>query len=280
MPHVFISYVREDRTQIDRLCRDLQAAGVTVWLDRSSILPGQRWRAAIRKAIREGMFFIACFSQSYWGRETSYMNEELVLAIEELRRRPASRVWFVPVLLDTCAVPDREIGAGETLRDLQWVDLSTDWNQSVGVLLKLVAGTETMYWEPSQDRRSGQDRRRANPRARLRLGCWKAFHAATGMGKFEDITPLNLRVVDKIYFALVPEACRYDYLTQDGAECDPDKVLRKAIEKAAAKFGTTDFIVNGIGAIYVIETIAEDIFSSYTVRPIERRSKRTPSERP
>ncbi len=51
------------------------------------------------------------------------MNEELTVAIEELRLRPTDRAWFIPVLLDDCEVPDRSIGAGETLRTLQWIKL-------------------------------------------------------------------------------------------------------------------------------------------------------------
>ena len=59
------------------------------------------------------------------------MNEELTLAIEELRQRPTNRAWFIPVLLAECAVPERSIGAGETLQDLQWVDLQRNWDDGI-----------------------------------------------------------------------------------------------------------------------------------------------------
>lgn len=55
------------------------------------------------------------------------MNEELILAIEELRQRPTDRAWFLPVLISACEVPDRAIGAGETLQDIQQVRLYEDW---------------------------------------------------------------------------------------------------------------------------------------------------------
>jgi len=83
--HVFISYVRENQEQVDRLCQDLERNGVNVWLDRHSIKPGARWKDAIREAIRLGDFFIACFSEDYTSKKKSYMNEELTLATEELR---------------------------------------------------------------------------------------------------------------------------------------------------------------------------------------------------
>ena len=63
--HVFISYVRENQKQVDRLCHDLESHGVNVWLDRNDIKPGARWKNAIRKAIRQDDFFIACFLDEY-----------------------------------------------------------------------------------------------------------------------------------------------------------------------------------------------------------------------
>src|SRR5438309_10689161 len=100
-----MSFVEENRDEVRRLCQDLQEHGVHVWLDREQIRPGERWRLAIRRAIEEGAFFIACFSSEYAARDRSYTNEELVLAIEELRKRPTSRAWFIPVLLSPNAVP-------------------------------------------------------------------------------------------------------------------------------------------------------------------------------
>ena len=66
------------------------------------------------------------------------MNEELLLAIEELRRRPRDRAWFIPVLLDACMVPDIPIGAGETLRDIQWIALHQDWNEGIQTLIRAI----------------------------------------------------------------------------------------------------------------------------------------------
>lgn len=132
--------MREDKDQIERLCKKLRPYGIEVWLDREQILPGERWRTAIRQAIREGAFFIACFSEAYKRRVRTYMNEEITLAIDELRQRPTDRSWFIPVLLSYCEIPDREIGAGETLRDLQWVNLFEDWDGGVEKIRKVTEG--------------------------------------------------------------------------------------------------------------------------------------------
>ncbi|MBV9155371.1 MAG: toll/interleukin-1 receptor domain-containing protein, partial [Acidobacteriaceae bacterium] len=54
MSHAFLSYVREDYDQIQKLAADLGSAGVDVWLDRERISPGENWRDAIRTAIANG----------------------------------------------------------------------------------------------------------------------------------------------------------------------------------------------------------------------------------
>jgi len=66
------------------------------------------------------------------------MNEELTVAIEELRQRATSRSWFIPISLDGCVIPQRNIGAGETLHDLHWVDLTADWNRGVDLITRAV----------------------------------------------------------------------------------------------------------------------------------------------
>jgi len=140
--HVFISYVRENQEQVDRLYQDLERHGVNVWLDRKSIKPGARWKDAIREAIRYGDFFIACFSKEYASREKNFMNEELTLAIEELRQFASDREWFIPVLLSECDVPARSIGAGETLQDINWLPLYEDWENGIQRIISVIGNIQ------------------------------------------------------------------------------------------------------------------------------------------
>lgn len=140
MSHVFISYVREDQPRVDRLYKELRTLGVDAWLDREEIGPGQRWKDAIRVAIEEGAYFIACFSNASTSRDRTYMNEELTIAVEQLRLRPQERAWFIPVLLDDCELPRRDIGGGQWLHDLQWVSLAEDWEIGVIRIADAVGG--------------------------------------------------------------------------------------------------------------------------------------------
>jgi TIR domain len=121
--HAFMSYVREDSGEVDLLQRTLEAAGIRVWRDTADLWPGENWRAKIRDAITsDALVFIACFSSHSAARRKSYQNEELLVAIEELRLRRPNDPWLIPVRLDDCDIPAFELGAGRTLASIQQVD--------------------------------------------------------------------------------------------------------------------------------------------------------------
>jgi hypothetical protein len=125
--HVFISYIREDAVQVDRLHRMFEGARIPVWRDTVDLLPGEEWGQKIRAAITDNaLVFIACFSRRSVGRDKSYQNEELTLAIEQLRQRNPAEPWLIPVRFDECIIPDRSIGAGRTLASIQRADLFGD----------------------------------------------------------------------------------------------------------------------------------------------------------
>ena len=146
MNKVFISYVRENTKIVDLLYQELKSHGIQVWLDRNDIDPGSRWEQAIRRAIHQGAFFIACFSEEYHNRGQTYMNEELTLAIDEMRQRPTDQIWFIPVKLNDCEIPDRSIGGGETLQAFQHVNLYKDWEINIQRIREIVqpASSETI----------------------------------------------------------------------------------------------------------------------------------------
>jgi HEAT repeat protein len=142
--HVFISYVRENSILVGKLATALRSCGVKVWLDRNDINPGQRWQDAIRDAIKSGDFFIACFSKEYFARRRSYMNEELTVAIDELRTIPTDQTWFIPVVLDETDPPARRISASECLNALQYVRLSDNWDDGIFRILKALGAEDPL----------------------------------------------------------------------------------------------------------------------------------------
>ena len=88
------------------------------------------------------------------------MNEEITLAIEELRQRPSDQAWFIPVLLDDCEVPRRNIGAGEDLSDLQAVRLFQDWTDGISRILAVVQPISSVEFSLRQALRSTSARSR------------------------------------------------------------------------------------------------------------------------
>ena len=70
------------------------------------------------------------------------MNEELMLAVDELRQYSIDRPWFIPVLLSECNVPALSIGGSQTLLDFQWVNLYSDWDSGVQKLLRVLESDE------------------------------------------------------------------------------------------------------------------------------------------
>jgi hypothetical protein len=138
MGRVFISYVHEDSSRVDQLQQELEQAGIPVWRDTEDLWPGEDWRVKIRQAITgNALVFIVCFSQASVSRHRSYQNEELALAIEQLRLRRPDDPWLIPVRLDECDIPDHDIGGGRTLASIQRVDLFGD--RSGGAVTRLIA---------------------------------------------------------------------------------------------------------------------------------------------
>jgi TIR domain len=161
--HAFISYVREDAHHVDHLQRNLQAAGVPVWRDTADLWPGQDWRRMIRRAITDNaLVFIACFSSQSLAKKKSYQNEELALAVEQLRQRQPDDPWLIPVRFDDCEVPDLDIGAGRTLASIERADLFGDRYEQQ--MRRLVVFVQRLLGQhpPDQDAKD-----KPNPRPRL-----------------------------------------------------------------------------------------------------------------
>lgn len=122
-PHAFISYVHEDAGLVDELESVLTASGIKVWRDVRDLWPGDSWKAEIRKAIKgDTLAFLPVFSKTSVNKAKTVMNEELRLAIDEYRLMPPGRPWILSVRLEEVNLPDFDLGAGQTLSDLNWTD--------------------------------------------------------------------------------------------------------------------------------------------------------------
>ncbi|HEY3611021.1 MAG TPA: toll/interleukin-1 receptor domain-containing protein [Pseudonocardiaceae bacterium] len=132
---VFLSYPRADEDAIRRIVPLLEVYGHDVWVAYRELKPGMRRDDEYRKAIGDSDYFVACFSPRY--SADSDMNEQLNIAVERVRRMSRERQWFIPVLLEKCALPDHQIGPGETIADsLHYVDFSAHWQEALLQLIR------------------------------------------------------------------------------------------------------------------------------------------------
>lgn len=143
MSYVFISYVKENKNKVLGVCNELIQRGIKIWIDVNDLTPGVRWNSEIRRAIEEADFFLAFFSKEFNTKAESHMHAELRLAIERLRRMQYGRIWLIPIRLSG-EIPRLRIGAGQTLRDLQYADLKKERERDIERVIQwLQSGTGT-----------------------------------------------------------------------------------------------------------------------------------------
>lgn len=134
---VFISYAREDEETAIRLYHDFKGAGLDPWLDKESLLPGQKWKAAISQAIKDSSFFLALLSSKSLTKR-GYIQREWRMGFEVLDTIPRTEIFLIPVRLDDCKPED------EALKDPHWADLFPSYEvgleRILHVLLKDSAG--------------------------------------------------------------------------------------------------------------------------------------------
>lgn len=130
MTKVFLSYARLDHDRARALYDELNALpDLDVWFDKVDLLPGARWKPAIRKAIRESRYFIALLSR----RSTSvagYRHSELRQAVEVMEQFPDEFIFLIPTRLEECEPPVA------VLEELTYADLFPDWDAGVANLAK------------------------------------------------------------------------------------------------------------------------------------------------
>lgn len=141
---VFISYAREDADVARKIYARLQSVGLHPWLDTESLLPGQKWKTEIGKAIRSCSYFLALLSQRSVTKR-GYVQKELKEALEILDEVPESSVFIIPIRLDGCSP------AHEKLHELQRLDLFPNFDEGFTNLLRVLCPhlPESQYLEAS-----------------------------------------------------------------------------------------------------------------------------------
>jgi len=130
-PRVFIAYVQEDLVFARKLYRACEKSGLSPWLDKKKLMPGQNWPRAIETAIQTSDFFVACFSRRATSKRGSF-HSELRYALFCAAKIPLDEIFLIPLRLDDCEVP------GRISKQIQYVDLFPDWTAGMARLIAVI----------------------------------------------------------------------------------------------------------------------------------------------
>lgn len=95
-PHLFLSYSHHDNATAQKVASRLQAAGIRVWVDRTSIRGGDLWRQRIVEAIGQVDYFVPMLSRA--AMESDNVRREVELATDKRKR-------IIPLVMDPTPVP-------------------------------------------------------------------------------------------------------------------------------------------------------------------------------
>jgi hypothetical protein len=133
---VFISHVKEDEDKIKQLYDDLIKDKINIFIDWRDIRKGDSLSTTISQAINASTHFIACFSNNYYNRPNNYMNNELSIAVDRLKKMDNRERWFIPILLDRCEIPPFNLNGNETLRNILGINLYDNWQEGIRELIE------------------------------------------------------------------------------------------------------------------------------------------------
>ena len=98
---VFLSYAREDLAIAEMLYADLTRAGVKLWFDIINLIPGQRWKSEIDKAMQASSHFLLLISKHSLGKR-GHVQKELRQALDLVQEFPDPATSLIPVFIDRC----------------------------------------------------------------------------------------------------------------------------------------------------------------------------------
>jgi len=112
---VFLCHSSGDKPSVRDLFKRLQKDGFDPWLDEEKLLPGQKWRIEIPKAVKASDVVIVCLSNKSINKE-GYIQKEIKYVLDAADEKPEGTIFLIPLKLEECDVPER-------LCDWHWVNI-------------------------------------------------------------------------------------------------------------------------------------------------------------
>jgi formylglycine-generating enzyme required for sulfatase activity len=164
---IFISYSRADKEFVDRLARDLIENGIDVWVDRSNIRGGDRWRQRITDGISSSELVVVVLSPK--SLHSEYVERELCMAANH--RKPLIPVHCQPV--DTLGTPLEFYLSG-----LQYISFDQgSYDQNLNHLLAAITKIGLSFQQNRVGKELGESETTPLPRQKLRWGAILGFVA-------------------------------------------------------------------------------------------------------
>lgn len=197
-PKVFLSYVAENRSIIESIDQKLSKYGIDVVVDYKCVKAGSNLTKVFRQFIEDSRYFIICCSKEFNQRERSEAYKELDYAIEWGKYFSDDRTWIIPVRINECKVPDREIRSGQKLNRLSYIDLfpTTQFEKGIKSIVESIKAEESII--KTNNKAEKHNRNRKFLKARKRLNRIMSFQI--DMSPIEFITSLP-----KVKFDLLKE---------------------------------------------------------------------------
>lgn len=105
---IFLAYSKEDEALVLDLYKKLQEKGYKPWMYEQNLVGGQDYEKERRKAISESDLFIACLSSKNV-QQSGQFQKDFKLGLVEHAEKPPGNIFFIPLKLDNCEIPDLQI---------------------------------------------------------------------------------------------------------------------------------------------------------------------------
>lgn len=130
---VFISYSENDEMIALKLYNDLKKTGAAPWIDSRNLLPGEKWRDGIHRAVRESSYFLVLLSKNSVSKR-GYIHKEQEIALDILNQSPSDQIFVIPVRTEDCN-PNHE-----KLQELKQVDLFPSYDKGLERIIHAISG--------------------------------------------------------------------------------------------------------------------------------------------
>jgi hypothetical protein len=117
-PRVFLSYPKENSEAALKIYETLTDNGCAVWMDKKSLVPGQRWREVIENRIRDSQFLLLLCSKEGLARR-GFFHAEQNLAWKMQAEIPSDQLYLIPVRINECQLPPH-------IAELHYLDWRTE----------------------------------------------------------------------------------------------------------------------------------------------------------